>query len=46
MGHGVGFICNDCKKEEEYMLGIGMMDYSLEVFFNGNNKRDYKKIKR
>lgn len=46
MGHGIGFICNDCKKEEEYTLGIGMMDYSLESFFNGENKRDYNKIKK
>ncbi|HSQ87201.1 hypothetical protein [Romboutsia sp.] len=46
MGSGVSFICKECGKEENYLTGIGMSDSSLEAFFNGENKRDYNRIKK
>ena len=44
MGMGVSFICKDCNHEESFFTGIGMADFSLEAFFNGENKRDYNRI--
>lgn len=34
----VSFIYKDCNHEDSFFIGI--VDFSLESFFNGENKRD------
>ena len=44
MGRSINCLCNNCNSFKSYSMGVGMSDYSLEAFFNGENKRDYNRI--